>query len=161
MSKGESWVKVHTGDLNDARHLRLSWAQRGILDATWRYSKAHSTVPGFFVRDDKPMTIDDIALGIGARGAAETKLIADAFAAFIEHGLLNFTPAGGYDVANWDTLQSGTATEGRDAWRRRQANKRARDRDEKKRAAAAAARAAAGGSKIIDIRDARSPDDLL
>lgn len=127
MSKSQEWVKSHCCDLTDARFIRLTWAQRGIFDAAVRYSKSNSTVPGMFVRDDKPLALADIALGIGARNAGDQKTIADAFAAFVTGELMTQDARSGYHVADWDIRQSGTATEGREAWRRRQANKRARD----------------------------------
>lgn len=151
MSRSQDWVKAHTRDLNDARYLRLTWAQRGILDAAMRYSKAHSTVPGYFVRDDKPLSVADIALGIGASSAGDQRTVADAFAAFVREELMHHTAASGYDVIGWDEAQSGTATEGREAWRRRKQKQRRNERDAKKRAQLARARAAAGASNIIDL----------
>lgn len=127
MTRSQEWVKSHCRDLTDARFIRLTWAERGIFDAAVRYSKSNSTVPGMFVRDDKPLSAADIALGVGARSAAEHKTIAEALAAFVENELMSHDVRTGYDVTDWDTRQSGTATEGREAWRRRQANKRARD----------------------------------
>ena len=141
MTRSQEWVKSHCRDLTDARFIRLTWAERGIFDAAVRYSKSNSTVPGMFVRDDKPLAVADIALGVGARNAGEHKAIAEAFAAFVAGELMTHDPRTGYDVTDWDTRQSGTATEGREAWRRRKANQRAREaaQDRKDRRAAAGA----------------------
>lgn len=133
MTASQQWVKSHTRDLNDPRYIRLTWAQRGILDALARWSKAQSTVPGLFVRDDKPLPVADIALGIGARSADDHRLIAAAFAAFVAGDLMTYDDATGYELAGWDKLQSGTATEGRAAWRDRKRAQRARAAAQKAR----------------------------
>lgn len=152
MSKSEDWVKSHTRDLTDPRFIRLSWAERGVYDATARYSKSNSDVPGLFVRDDHPLSADDIALGIGARNANDQRLIGTALDAFVRVELMTFNPRTGYELAEWDTRQSGTAKEGRDAWRRRQRNKRDRDA-----AKARQQRAAAAGGNVTPLRPALAP----
>ena len=126
MTRAEQWIKLHARDLVDPRRLRLTWSERGMLDAASLYAKAYSEVPGYFVQNGRPLTAEDIALGIGAATPADRRAVVAAFRAFEREDLMNHDTTLGYDIQGWDSTQSGVNTEGREAWRRRKRNQRAR-----------------------------------
>jgi hypothetical protein len=123
----QSWIKAHTRALSSPQLLRLTWAQRGIWWSALLLSKHQSHVPGCFVdADDRPLPIDDIALALRAR----VKECRAAFRAFVAVGLMEHDATQGFVITGWEKWQSGTATEGRDAWRERKRRQRERERRE-------------------------------
>lgn len=128
MSSRESFVKLHTRELNHPLVLRLSWEERGVYWALHLLSRSFSDLKGYLSSDRKPMSDEDIALALHENSTEGTVRIANALRRLVDVGLLTWKDGCGYEIVFWDKNQAIEIREPKDKVRDRQRRHRARQK---------------------------------
>jgi hypothetical protein len=125
MSNRESWVKLHTRELNHPQVLRLTWEERGIYWALHLLSRSFSDLKGYLSSDRNPMSDEDIALALHESTAEGIARIAYALEKLVIAGLLVWKDRLGYEIVYWDKNQAIEIREPKEKVRDRQRRSRA------------------------------------
>lgn len=162
MVASQSWIKAHTSRLTDPRILRLTDAQFGIWMKLQLMSRSQSDSMGYFVKNDRAMSLEDIGLSLQKNTEKDREELSLAFSRFMqpEIDLVRHADGTGYELTDWATEQSGTANEGREKWRERKRRERDRKAEKDRAEASEVARLRAeneelrrrGESKVTELR---------